>query len=233
MERAVLFDCDGVLVDSEPLLNALLVEMFAQHGIHYSLPEFMKIFVGGSKILMEFWMRTHHNFTIPDSFWTEYRNRQDERVRTHLKPISGIHSVISWLNAAGLSKRAVASNSRLAYLELSLGCVDLKDHFFPHVSSSQMVENPKPSPEVYLLAAARLGVEPSQCIVVEDSPSGVRAGVAAGMTVLGFTAGGHCLENHGDKLLEVGAQDVCANAQELIQKLNQILFSKGETLCVV
>jgi len=114
---------------------------------------------------------------------------------------------------------AVASSSRTEFLESKLKRVGLWDLATPHVYSADLVEQGKPAPDIFLYAAEKLQVVPEKCLVIEDSVNGVQAGVAAGMTVWGFTGGGHCFEGHGERLLEVGAADVMDDFPALLNKL--------------
>jgi beta-phosphoglucomutase-like phosphatase (HAD superfamily) len=115
---------------------------------------------------------------------------------------------------------AVASGSSVEGLQWKLKKTDLHAAFDPHIYSANEVPNGKPAPDVFLLAAERLGVAPADCIVVEDGRNGVIGAVAAGMTAIGFTAGGHCGPGHGDSLLAAGARDAFATADALRQALH-------------
>ncbi|MEL7488068.1 MAG: HAD-IA family hydrolase [Pseudomonadota bacterium] len=122
--------------------------------------------------------------------------RKDE-----LKPIDGADDALSRIDA-----KAVASSSRAIYLQSKLERTGLLDLVAPHVYSAELVAHGKPAPDIFLYAADRLEADPARCLVVEDSVNGVAAGVAAGMTVWGFTGGGHCFEGHAERLIDAGAQ---------------------------
>jgi len=109
----------------------------------------------------------------------------------------------------------VASSSDPERLRISLGAVGLYDRFHPHIYSAVQVARGKPAPDLFLLAAERLGVAPAACVVIEDSPAGVAAGLAAGMAVVGFTGGGHCGPDHGRSLRAAGAGEVVPSMADL------------------
>ncbi len=118
--------------------------------------------------------------------------------------------------------RAVASSSATERIARSLALTGLTDHFAPHLYSASMVPNGKPAPDLFLHAASQLGVEPGDCVVVEDAVPGVLAGVAAGMRVIGFTAAGHCGADHAAGLVGAGADEVAATAAELTDLLDRL-----------
>ncbi len=111
--------------------------------------------------------------------------------------------------------RCGASSSSPEGLQWKLKHTNLIDLFEPNLFSTQLVENGKPAPDLFLLAADRMGVPPSECVVIEDSSNGVRAGRSAGMKTIGFTAGSHCLDDHGDTLLADGA-DMIVDSYEML-----------------
>lgn len=143
------------------------------------------------------------------------QSRIEESYRTELQAIDGIDRLLRQLPLP----RCVASSSAPDKLRLGLELTGLWSHFDPHVFSSVMVKAGKPAPDLFLFAAARMGTAPAHCVVVEDSIAGVRAGVAAGMMVIGFTAGGHCLEDHDQRLLSAGATVVARSAEDLTSLL--------------
>src|SRR5262249_53104683 len=128
-----------------------------------------------------------------------------------LRPIPGMAELLA--NLPG--RKCVASSSDLPRIRHSLSLAGILHHFEPHIFSANQVKRGKPAPDLFLLAAASMGTPPERCLVVEDSVAGVTAARAAGMTVLGFTGGGHCLDGHADKLRAAGANEVLASMPDL------------------
>ncbi|UXN57674.1 HAD family hydrolase [Phyllobacterium zundukense] len=207
----VIFDCDGVLIDSETLASRIDAEELTRIGYPTSYSDVVLRFTGLSSATMRKMIEEDWGRPLPDDFDTIVQSRIKESYRIELQAIEGIDRLLHQLPLP----RCVASSSAPDKLRLGLELTGLWPHFDPHVFSSVLVKAGKPAPDLFLYAAARMGIEPARCAVVEDSIAGVRAGVAAGMTVIGFTAGGHCLEDHGQRLLSAGASVVARTAEEL------------------
>jgi len=182
---AVLFDCDGVLVDSEKITNQVMRESLARYGLSLELHEIMSLFVGGT---MEscFHEAQRLGATIPDTWVDDISQTMLVRLADEVMPVAGVLGVLDQLDSAGIGY-AVASNGPHAKMDVTLAKTGLKSRLEGNVVSREDVANPKPAPDVYLRAAALLGVEPLECVVVEDSVSGAKAGKAAGMRTLGYT----------------------------------------------
>jgi HAD superfamily hydrolase (TIGR01509 family) len=148
---------------------------------------------------------------LPPDFLGRLRTADEAAFRQELRAIDGAAAAA---RALALPK-CVASSGRLAKMRLTLGLTGLLPLFEPHLFSAEMVARGKPSPDLFLYAADRMGVVPARCVVIEDSVAGVRAGVAAGMQVLGFSGGGHCPPGHDIALREAGASSVFAQMKEL------------------
>ena len=200
----VIFDCDGVLIDSEPLACRNAAECFTEHGFPITEAEIAARFLGRSGAAMLGELQAQFGRPIPAEALAVRRQRLITLYERELKPVAGICELLDALAV----RCCVGSSGTPEYLQFSLGLVGLYDRFAPNVFSAAMVERGKPAPDLFLFAAAQLGVEPQACVVVEDSPAGVHAAVAAGMTVLGFTGGSHCAAGHGDTLLRAGAAAV-------------------------
>lgn len=187
--KAVLFDCDGVLVDSEPMTFLALQEDLAEHGLHLTIPQMERMFLGGTLERVRQVANDMGAGLAPawcDSFYA--RLYAMLRARAELMP--GVESLLDRLDAAGIPY-AVGSNGRRAKMEASLGrhpalWARLQDRLF----SGQDLGCPKPAPDLYLHAAAFLGVAPAHCVVVEDSGPGAMAAKAAGMRCLGYAPQG-------------------------------------------
>jgi HAD superfamily hydrolase (TIGR01509 family) len=207
----VIFDCDGVLIDSETLASRIDAEELTRIGYPTSYSDVVLRFTGLSSATMRKMVEEDWGRALPDDFDAIVQARIKDSYRTDLQAIAGIDELLHQLSLP----RCVASSSAPEKLRLGLELTGLLPHFDPHVFSSVMVKFGKPAPDLFLFAAAKMGVEPARCVIVEDSIAGVRAGVSAGMTVIGFTAGGHCLEDHGQRLISAGAAVVATSAEEL------------------
>lgn len=198
----VIFDCDGVLIDSEVLSCRCLSEVLAGYGIHADVTEVRDLFLGRSVAAVT----AHYaglRQAIPPHFPDDYAARVREVFTAALRPIAGIGAVLDALKVP----RCVASSSDLARVKLSLALTGLSAHFGDHVFTAQMVREGKPAPDLFLFAAQRMGADLRRTLVIEDSVSGVQAGKAAGMTVWGFVGGGHYEGRDGRALLTAAGAD--------------------------
>jgi HAD superfamily hydrolase (TIGR01509 family) len=190
-DRLVIFDCDGVLVDSEPVSIAVLVDAMNRVGADITEVDAYRLFLGRSLATVTDCLRRQYGLEPGPSFLDDMRRDLYRRFREELKPIDGIADTLDRLDL----RRCVASSSQPERIRLSLTITGLIDRLEPHIFSATMVENGKPAPDLFLHAAARMGVSPENCVVVEDSPAGVQAARAAGMKVLLFTGGTHALQD--------------------------------------
>jgi HAD superfamily hydrolase (TIGR01509 family) len=206
--RAVIFDCDGVLVDSETLSLELELTELAALGLHYDRDKFSARFMGMNN--KDFYAALHADRLervgegLPDTFITAQRERMFAACRERLEEVPGARAAVQ---ACPLPK-AVASSSGAKLLKVKLEATGLWDLFAPHISSGDMVERGKPAPDIFLLAAGELGVPAQECVVIEDTENGVRAAKAAGASVWGFTGGGHMGPQDADRLIKAGADGV-------------------------
>lgn len=205
---AIIFDCDGVLVNSEELVIDIERRFLAGLGLVYDDVEFLTRFVGTSDRDFVAALQADHaergQGIFPDDFLQQVRAVSFHRFTTDLRAVEGLEAYL-----AGLRRpKAVASSSTVRSLTRKLSLTGLADWFGEHVYSAEHVENGKPAPDLFLHAADRLGVRPVDCIVIEDSVMGVQAGIAAGMEVWGFTGGGHADAGLGDRLAAAGAVEV-------------------------
>jgi HAD superfamily hydrolase (TIGR01509 family) len=187
--KAIIWDCDGVLIDSEKLACGASVGILAELG--YSIPaeEYIERFMGKndrqifSEIAQETGLQLEENFPY-DKLRTQVKQCFEES----LKETPGISAVLQSFSALPM---AVASGSSTARLAHSLTLTNLAGHFNGHVYSVELVKNGKPAPDVFLYAAQKLGIAPKDCLVVEDSIHGIAAAKAAGMDVFAYTGGSH------------------------------------------
>jgi HAD superfamily hydrolase (TIGR01509 family) len=184
--RLVIFDCDGVLVDSEPISISVLVKAMADLGVTITEDEAYERFLGKSLATLISILETEFNVHANEEFLESIRTNLYARFRTELKAMPGIGDAI---DALGLPC-CVASSSQVERIKLSLSVTGLLPKL-PNIFSASMVKRGKPAPDLFLYAADQMHVEPRDCIVIEDSPAGIAAAKAAGMTVFAFTGGSH------------------------------------------
>ena len=185
--RAVVFDCDGVLVDSERLSCQIFAEVVTEEGLPTSFEESVERYLGRSTVEAAAEIAERLGRPLRTDLVGEYERRSAAALRTQLTPIPGVVEVLDALVAAGVP-RCVASSGTPAEIALRLEVTKLEHYFDGHVYSASMVPRGKPAPDLFLHAAAGLGAPPEECVVIEDSPYGVRGGKAAGMTVIGLAS---------------------------------------------
>ena len=207
----LIFDCDGVLIDSEPLAALACERALAASGIFMPAREIGERFTGLSFATMVKQLEDLTGVALGDDFARRNRTHLHEAFTADLKPVAGVGAALGQL----AFPRCVASSSDLQRLDLTLGLTGLKDQFAPHIFSASMVTRGKPAPDLFLHAASVMAHEPRDCVVIEDSRAGVIAGRAAGMQVIGFTGGSHCGPDHGAALSEAGANLILAAMSEL------------------
>jgi len=208
----VIFDCDGVLVDSETIACRIETGLLKEIGHPIGYDEFCRRAVGRSRkdtnaMLEEFW-----GCELPADWAERVRAVTLDAFAVELKPVPGI---VSLLDRLGTRPRCVASSSHPSRIARSLELTGLARYFGAHLFSASEVRHGKPAPDLFLYAAARMGAEPVGCTVIEDSVPGVEAAVAAGMRAVGFTAGNHCLPGHEAVLKAAGADAVATDATAL------------------
>ncbi len=211
MFELVIFDCDGVLVDSETIACRIDAELLTAAGFPYTFEEIRREFVGVNTRRMCRQIEEQHGRSLPEDMHERMLEATLAAFEAELAAVEGVAAAISGLPMP----RCVASSSDLARIRHSLKLTGLLAFFDPHLFSTQQVAHPKPAPDIFLFAAAQMGVAPHRCVVIEDSTPGVIAGRAAGMTVLGFHGAGHCLPGHGTQLLDAGAQQVFTHMHKL------------------
>ncbi len=210
-----LFDCDGVLVDSEIIASAVDAELLGEAGYPISAEDVTHRFAGLTFRMMVEIIESETGRTLPDDMLARQKEKLDRRLASELKPVPGVEELLDRLD----SERCVCSNSSSERLGITLGRAQLLDRFVPHIYSAVEVgdRQPKPAPNVYLHAAKQFGRPPRECVVIEDSVFGVTAGRAAGMRVVGFTGGAHTWPGHADLLTEAGAETVIKRLADLPQ----------------
>jgi beta-phosphoglucomutase-like phosphatase (HAD superfamily) len=210
VQRLVIFDCDGTLVDSERLSSEALAEVLSAHGLPISATQAERDFQG--LLLAEIERRAVARLggPLPEGWVQEFERDRAERFRRELRPIPGAAETVRTIVQAGIEV-CVASHGKLEKTRLTLGLTGL-DHLFPEERrfSGWLVPRGKPAPDLLLHAAAILGADPSGCVAVDDAPIGIEAAVAAGMRAIGFAPNGG-----GEDLRVVGADTVLGSLDEL------------------
>ena len=208
----VIFDCDGVLVDSEVLFNRIAAEVFTECGYPIDTETAIARFTGISAPNMIASVEAETGLTMPDDFAQRCRARANTVFDAELRAVDGIDQVL----AEHAPRRCVASSSSPTRIRRSLQSTGLFRHFDDAaIFSAAMVSRGKPAPDLFLHAAAEMAADPSDCIVIEDSLPGVEAAVAAGMTVFGFVGASHIRDGHADRLRERGVDRVFGDMAEL------------------
>jgi HAD superfamily hydrolase (TIGR01509 family) len=207
----VVFDCNGVLVDSEALAAQVASQEFMRAGFALTPEIIARYFTGRRPADMLSEVEAAAGRRLPSDFATTLANETLKRFRGDLKATAHAAHALSWLRGP----KCVASSSGIDRIRASLETTGLLHYFDPYLFSASEVRHGKPAPDLFLHAAARMRVEPRNCIVVEDSPVGVAAGVAAGMRVIGFVGGSHAGSKLQEHLKSAGAVAVIADMRML------------------
>jgi HAD superfamily hydrolase (TIGR01509 family) len=200
---AVLFDCDGVLVDSEAISAAVMRDFLDERGWPMTQAECLALFWGKALKDLAPLIAERTGQPVTDAWMAHYRRVRDAQLAVQVRAIAGIREALEALQPHFGARIACGSGADRAKIELQLKVTGLAPFFEGRVFSGHEVPRNKPWPDVYLAAARGLGVDPARCAVIEDSPTGVAAGVAAGATVFGFAQ--HAA---GDTLVDAGASAV-------------------------
>jgi HAD superfamily hydrolase (TIGR01509 family) len=211
MTDLVIFDCDGVLVDSEPLMNRAHLKMLQQHGYDVTAELLFARFTGVSDADMLSTLAREHGIPMPEDYEMRVNALIDTYCETALRATPGAHKAL----AAIALPVCVASSGSPERIRTSLKIVGLLDRFDPYLFSATMVAHGKPAPDLFLHAASQMGVTPAHCLVVEDSIYGVQAAISAGMTPIGFCGATHCRPGHADVLRGHGAMDAIFDLRDL------------------
>jgi len=224
---AVLFDCDGVLVDSERITNTVLRTMLHELGWQVSEADCFRLFVGRALRDEAALISAHTGFTVTDEWLDDFRKRRNDALMLDLLPIPGAVAAAREVDRRYHGKVACASGADRHKVELQLAKVGLGAVFAGKIFSGMETPRSKPAPDVYLAAAAALGVDPARTAVVEDTPTGVRAGVAAGATVFGYCPPESPSHNAPQVLLEAGATHTFTEMAVLPALLSAVPAARG------
>ncbi|MBO0140535.1 HAD family hydrolase [Agrobacterium sp. Ap1] len=209
----ILFDCDGVLVDSEIIAARVESQLLTEASYPISVEEMGERFAGMTwkNILLS--IEKEADIPLSASLLDKSEKLLDARLERDVKIIEGVKFALARLT----TQRCICSNSSSARLDMMLTKVGLKPYFAPHIYSAKDLgpDRVKPKPDIFLHGAQQFGVDPSRCLVVEDSTHGVHAARAAGMRVVGFTGASHTYPSHADRLTDAGAETVISRMQDL------------------
>lgn len=216
--EAIIFDFDGVIADSEVLANRVLADMVTALGRPTSLDDALGRYMGKRLPDLIAAIESDLGKPVAGSFAQDIQAATLASFRSDLREVQGARA---FLEAHAGVNRCIASSSSRERLAMSLDVLGLTGHFAGSVFSADEVSRGKPHPDLFLMAAMRMGADPSHCLVIEDSESGVRAGRAAGMTVVGFCAAGHIRSGHPERLVAAGAHHMANNWNEVALLLRQ------------
>lgn len=207
----IIFDCNGVLVDSEPIAAAVAAAEFARAGITVTPEIIVRYFFGRRPADMYAAVEAATRRKLPADFASKLAAATLGRFSEELRPMPHVAHALSWLRGP----KCVASSSPIERIRASLEVTDLARFFEPNLFTASDVANGKPAPDLLLHAAGRMQARPAECIVVEDSPAGVTAAVTAGMQAIGFIGGSHSGSELGQQLLTAGASTIIADMRQL------------------
>ena len=208
----LIFDCDGVLIDSPALGTQAEADCYSDVGISMTREFAMERFAGMSDADAIRILETETGLKLPTDMQDKIDARKRELFATQLTAVEGVQVALESLNHV---PSCVASSSSVAMLEYTLRLTGLYTYFNPRIYSAQMVRCGKPQPDLFLYAAKQMNAKPDHCVIIEDSVAGVQAGKAAGSYVIGFTGGSHCDHSHGSRLLDAGADLILRSMSKL------------------
>lgn len=216
----VLFDCDGVLVDSEIIAAEVESKLLRESGFDITAEDMCIRFAGMDWKSILLTIEQEADIPISAQLIDKSERLLDAALARRVKMIEGVRYALSKIT----EQRCICSNSSSSRLDLMLTKVGLKPYFEGHIYSAKDLgpDRTKPKPDIYLHGAQQFGVDPAKCLVVEDSIHGVHAARAAGMRVIGFTGGSHTYPTHADRLTDAGAETVISRMVELPQMVEAL-----------
>ena len=208
---AILFDCDGVLVDSEPITNGVLRDMLEEGGWPLTPAQCLRVFVGKAVRDERSLIEASTGRPLTEDWMAEFYARRNSELQARLKAIAGAHEAVAAAHSHVAERIACASGADRFKVEMQLAQVGLMDWFDGRIFSGQEMPRSKPAPDVYLAAAAHLGAAGARCLVIEDTLTGVTAGVAAGATVWAYCP----LPEDSPALKQAGARHLFGHMADL------------------
>jgi HAD superfamily hydrolase (TIGR01509 family) len=214
----IIFDCDGVLVDSEVIACRVDADTLTRHGYPITADQVRDRFLGRSMREVNLEIEAELGRSLPDDFNTQLLEELYRSFAAELEAVPHIHATLDTI----AQPVCVASSGTHERMRISLGRAGLYDRFAPHIFSATQVRNGKPAPDLFLFAAEQMAMSPKQCVVIEDSTPGIAAARAAGMTVLGFYGGSHCRPGYADALRAAGAAATFGDMRQLAGLIDEI-----------
>jgi len=214
----VIFDCDGVLVDSEVISCRAHAETLMRHGYPITADQVLERFLGVSDREARLIVEAELGRRLPGDFEAHVKQATLQSYADDLGAIPHIDEAIAAIDLP----KCVASSGTPEKIRHGLSCAGLYDRLAPNIFSASQVERGKPAPDLFLFAARQMQAAPARCLVIEDSLPGIAAAVAAGMTVLGFHGGSHCRPGHGDRLRAAGAIAIFDDMRQLPRLIGRI-----------
>ena len=187
----IIFDCDGVLVNSEVISNQLLRDALAENGLEMSLKQVVETYVGRSMLAVVSISEQLLGRSLPDDFLDRLQEKTFAAFEEKLQAVAGVENLLIALQKRDV-KYCVASSGTFEKMDITLGLTGLKYYFEDRIYNTSQVKRGKPYPDLFLYAAEQMDVEPARCLVIEDSLPGVQGGVAAGMEVIAYSVRGDC-----------------------------------------
>jgi HAD superfamily hydrolase (TIGR01509 family) len=217
----VIFDCDGVLVDSEVISCRVHAEVLTRHGYPISVEQVFDRFLGRSSRQAHLEVEAELGRSLPDEYHSQLQDELFQSFATMMEAMPHIDQALAEI----AQPVCVASSGSHARMHVSLGRAGLYDKFAPNIFSASQVQHGKPAPDLFLFAAAQMGISPERSLVIEDSIAGISGALAAGMAVLGFHGGGHCRPGYGNTLRAAGATLTFDDMRQLPGLIGQIAGS--------
>lgn len=214
----IIFDCDGVLVDSERIANTVFMNILNEIGLNLTLDMMFDRFVGHSSSQCMQIIEEMLEVPPPENLENRYKEEINKALKSHVKPINGIAEVLDSL----IIPYCVASSGTHEKMNTTLVSTDLLKYFNGNIFSTTEVARGKPYPDIYLYAANKMGVNPQNCLVIEDTPTGVRGGVSAGMTVFGYSE-----LMPATRLIEAGAKLTFDSMDKLLSHISEFELLKA------
>ncbi|RXH21469.1 MULTISPECIES: HAD family hydrolase [Bradyrhizobium] len=214
----IIFDCDGVLVDSEVISCRAHADVLTRHGYPITSEQVFARFLGRSTRQANLEIESELGRKLPEAYHGDLQDELFRSFEADLEAIRGIHEVLDVVP----QRVCVASSGSHQRMQVSLGSTGLYERLAPNIFSASQVTNGKPAPDLFLFAANEMGVPPQRCVVIEDSLAGIAGARAAGMTVFGFYGGSHCRDGYAETLREAGADLVFADMHRLPELVRRV-----------
>jgi len=208
MIKHILFDCDGVLVDTEFTAAQVMVEAMTKRGADIDFEHYLQNLSGSTFSAI---LDTYFGASLQGEEKTAFIDKLEQKIVAKVEAIKGVESMLESIKIP----MSVVSNSAIWQVKEEIEQTKIEHYFTGHIFSSELVVNPKPAPDVYNLAVKELGLSGDEVLVIEDSLTGAKAALAAGLKVIGFSGASHILKGHKEKLLSLGVAEVASTMEEL------------------